>query len=94
VVEAGAKNSKTRTKYDTDTASFWALGSGAGGASSNSISGAYLDIAQKVGSCDVQPEKVGFNQPGGSPVKYGQPDATSLISCHSIKANFTSCNHF
>jgi hypothetical protein len=47
VVDAGAKISKTRSKYDTDTASFWALGSGVGGGS-NSISGAFLDIAQKV----------------------------------------------
>jgi hypothetical protein len=47
VVDVGSKTSKTRSKYDTDTASFWALGSGVGGGS-NSISGAYLDIAQKV----------------------------------------------
>jgi hypothetical protein len=47
VVDAGAKNSKTRSKYDTDTANFYALGAGLGGGSA-SISGIFLDIAARV----------------------------------------------
>lgn len=47
MVEAGARDSKTRTKYDTDTANFYALGAGLGGGSA-SISGLFLVIAQKV----------------------------------------------
>jgi hypothetical protein len=47
VVDAGARRSQRRSKYDTDTANFFALGAGLGGGSS-SISGMFLDIAQKV----------------------------------------------
>lgn len=47
VVDAGAKDSKTRSAYDTDTANFFALGAGLGGGSA-SISGIFLDIASRV----------------------------------------------
>jgi hypothetical protein len=67
VVDAGAKISKTRSKYDTDTASFWALGSGVGGGS-NSISGAFLDIAQKVRGSP----RVGQGSPACSACRHAQ----------------------
>jgi hypothetical protein len=47
VVDAGARGSRKRSKYDTDTANFYALGAGLGGGSA-SISGLFLVIAHKV----------------------------------------------
>ena len=47
VVDLGAKVSKGRSDYDTGTATFWALGAGLGGGSS-SVSGIWLEIAQRV----------------------------------------------
>ncbi|KIZ04789.1 hypothetical protein MNEG_3169 [Monoraphidium neglectum] len=47
VVDLGARVSKGRTKFDNDTAFFWALGAGLGGGSS-SVSGLWLEIAQRV----------------------------------------------
>jgi hypothetical protein len=54
VVDLGARVSKGRTKFDNDTAFFWALGAGLGGGSS-SVSGLWLEIAQRVSAAPCRP---------------------------------------